>query len=120
MQILILFKDQRILNLCKKELLDYINNSPKEFILNGNKITLYELMLELKKIEPKNLKRYKGLGEMNPYQLFESTFDPSDDSGRTLIQYTMESAKEEIEAMKILNNNTRELLNDIRLKKDDI
>lgn len=114
-----IFLNDKFINKCQ-ELLDHINNSPKEFILNGNKITLYDLMIELKKIEPKNLKRYKGLGEMNPKQLFESTFDPSNDSARTLIQYTMESAKEEIETMKILNNNTRELLNDIRLKKDDI
>ena len=69
---------------------------------------------------PKNLKRYKGLGEMDPYQLFDSTFDPGQNSTRTLIQYTMESAKEEIELMKILNNNTRDLLNDIRIKKEDL
>ena len=69
---------------------------------------------------PKGLKRYKGLGEMDGWQLFESTFDPSDTSNRTLIQYTMESAKEEIELMKILNNDTKALLNDIRIKKDDL
>lgn len=114
-----IFLNDRFINKCQ-ELLDHINNTPKEFILNGERVTLYELMVAFKKVEPKNLKRYKGLGEMNGDQLFESTFDPGDNSGRTLIQYTMESAKEEIETMRILNNNTRELLNDIRIKKDDI
>lgn len=57
---------------------------------------------------------------MDPYQLFDSTFDPGQNSTRTLIQYTMESAKEEIELMKLLNNNTRDLLNDIRIKKEDL
>ena len=102
------------------DLLEFINNSPMHFVLNGNKITLFELMTEFKRLEPKNLKRYKGLGEMDPWQLFDSTFDPGENSGRTLIQYTMESVKEEIETMRILDNNTRELLNDIRIKNEDI
>lgn len=114
-----IFLNDKFINKCKN-LLSHINNSPKSFILNGNKITLFELMNVFDKNAPKNLKRYKGLGEMDPYQLFDSTFDPGQNSTRTLIQYTMESAKEEIELMKILNNNTRDLLNDIRIKKEDL
>lgn len=114
-----IFLNERFINKCM-DLIDHINNSPKEYILNGEKVTLYGLMTAFKKVEPKNLKRYKGLGEMNPDQLFESTFDPSDESNRTLIQYTMESAKEEIELMRILDTNTKDLLNDIRIKKDDL
>lgn len=114
-----IFLNNRMIDRCKN-LIDHINNSPKLFILNGQKVTLYELMNAFDKSAPKNIKRYKGLGEMNGDQLFESTFDPSIDSNRTLIQYTMENAKEEIETMRLLNNNTRELLNDIRIRKDDL
>lgn len=114
-----IFLNDKFINKCGS-LLDHINNSPKYFILNGTKITLFELMNVFDKSAPKNIKRYKGLGEMDPYQLFDSTFDPGENSTRTLIQYTMESAKEEIELMKILNNNTRDLLNDIRIKKEDL
>lgn len=112
-----IFLNQKFLDSCSI-LIDYINKSPINYILNGNKITLYNLMIAFDESKPKNLTRFKGLGEMNPRELFESTFDPAGD--RVLIQYNIESVKETIEEMRIMNSDTRSLLNDIRVSKDDI
>ena len=95
----------------EKELEDYIINNNKEFkkIKKGSKEFLKEMDIEKSKM---NIQRFKGLGEMNPEELWSTTLDPET---RNLIQvqYSKDLKKDQILIHTLMGN-------DVALRKDFI
>ena len=54
---------------------------------------------------------------MNSNEAAESTTLPEN---RTLIQYTLESAKEEIEAIRFIDNNVASILSTVHIRRQDV
>ena len=104
----IILINDKLIDDCQTILKIMDNNDKFYYQLNGKKASIYEIMKAYESIRPTNISRFKGLGEMNKEQLRDSTIHP--DYDRTLVQYTLEDVKEELEAIREYENNTKKIL----------
>lgn len=112
-----IFLDDRLLKDCGKILKILHNDNLTVFKLNGEVTNLYHLMKAYESSMPKDITRYKGLGEQNPAELAESTLYIEN---RTLIRYTIEDVIKEIETIRYIESNRNELLKNVNVTRQDI
>ena len=95
----------------EKELEDYILNNNKELkkLKRGSKDFIKELDLEKSKM---NIQRFKGLGEMNPEELWSTTLDP-ETRNLLQVQYSKDLKKDQSLIHTLMGN-------DVALRKDFI
>jgi DNA gyrase subunit B len=95
----------------EKELEDYIVNNNKELkkIKKGSKEFVKKLDLEKSKM---NIQRFKGLGEMNPEELWSTTLDP-ETRNLLQVQYSKDFKKDQSLIHTLMGN-------DVALRKDFI
>ncbi len=70
-------------------------------LIKGDYLELLEEVIR-KARQGAHIQRYKGLGEMNPEQLWDTTMDPEN---RTLIQVTLEDAEEAAKKFELFMGN---------------
>lgn len=104
-----IFFNNMLIDQCKY-IIQYIDKSVLYYKLNGEVVSLYQLMSEFNKFIPNKLSRFKGLGEMDPDMLGISTLRP--DGDRLLVQYSVEDITNELQQMRYINSNKDELLKD--------
>ena len=103
-----------------KDILEIIKgNDQVRYLINGKKCTIYEIMLLYNESTPKNIQRYKGLGEMDENELAESTLYPG--LNRTLVRYTMDDMKETLNTIREYESNSKKILNEVSsVTRDDL
>ncbi len=110
--------NDRFISACS-DIIELINNNRYLFYkVDGEQKSIYELMTMFNACVPNGLTRYKGLGEQDPKQLGESALRP--DSVRTLIRYTIEDVKNDIELIRYIDSNRAMLLKGVNITRQDI
>jgi len=112
-----IFLTDMLLNACRP-VADLINKSEKFYLFNGQPCTIYPVMKAFAETEPSGMTRYKGLGEMPPERLGESTVIQG--YGRTLKQYKSEDVLKEIKRLTSLQSDKGQFIKDLKVRRQDV
>lgn len=111
-----IFINDYFINNCFTALRMIMNIGTRYYKMDGVPVSIYYIINAFDHTMP-SVKRYKGLGEMNASEAAESTLSVEN---RTLIRYTIESAKEEINSIRYIDSNISNLLNGVTITRQDV
>lgn len=84
-------------------------------------LTIGDLMTLCQKFQPEIITRYKGLGELDPVQLKQTTLDPNN---RLLIKLTLKDLEEEVKKFRVLHGDSseerKELMAHFKINREDL
>lgn len=112
-----LFFNSRLIDDCIRIINILNQNRNIAFKINGVACNLYELMDKFDETSPKNIRRFKGLGEMDAPSLYESTLSKEN---RILIQYTLDDIKSTVNEIRYFEDNKDKLLEGIEVSRFDV
>lgn len=105
----LIFLNETMYNDCKV-LYQFLDNSESHYVIGDKVLTLYEVMSLYRSVEPKNIERAKGLGQLNAIELSISTLRPEN---RKLLRYTTKDIEDTIVKMRQMNDNKFDLIKDV-------
>ena len=105
--------NQELIRQCSL-LLPYIDGNDSRYLVDGQKLGLYEFLDLFEKSEPKNISRAKGLGALDAKEIAISTLDPKN---RTLLRYTSNDIERDIATMRKTNDNKLDLIKDVGMSQ---
>lgn len=111
------FMNDKLMNDCREIISILDKNVAYAYKVNNITQSIYELMTTFESNSPKGIERYKGLGEMDGPKLYQSTLDFDN---RTLIRFTLEDTKKELEEIRYYENNINELISTVKVSRFDV
>lgn len=98
---------------------EYKNN--KKDIIDNGILSLFELMKISQRFRPVIVNRFKGLGELDDYELCNTTLSPEN---RILLQLTTEVLEKDLEKFNILHgknaSDRKRLMEDFEIRREDL
>lgn len=88
-----------------------VDKSLSAYYVDGQKMTLYQLMQLFEKFKPAGIQRYKGLGEMTVKEIKESMIDPN--GNRQLLRLTSDNIKADIDRIRATQSDLSSLFEDV-------
>lgn len=95
-------------------IMPFVDKSLETYYVNGEPMTLYQLMTLFNKFKPTGIQRYKGLGEMSVNDIAVSMIRPEQ---RTLLRLTSDDIKKDIQKIREVQSDLSSLFKDVDMSK---